>query len=453
MESFPPRKRLKTEFTSTTNVSNENNGSESTDVKLALLASLFPDAGQDLLLDCLVANDGSVDATCSALSEQDLSQTGRVTKASSKTQTSLFSYGVKSSGNLPQGVVSQKPVTKKGKTLHLYSPEDIARHTPCSVVHNFLPPEDARELLLELLEESRSFSRHEFQLFDTPVQSPHSSAFYVSSLEEQRQQQSEYLYNGRFLNDVRQMTPLLGRVSSIVQGSVNNQIQKRIQTFYPDGQKLKYQSPREWVPNVAVVNCYDGPRESVGYHSDELTYLGPRAVIGSLSLGVTREFRIRKVVPPDDEQGTNIAGSDSAKATVTAPASLLSQGDIQGQIAIHLPHNSLLVMHAEMQEEWKHSINSIQSISPHPISANKRINVTYRWYRDSFHPRNTPRCRCGMPCVLRCVQRKRENRGRYMWMCYAGFAPGKSSCSFFKWADFNQDGDPIWDDSNSKELK
>ena len=35
---------------------------------------------------------------------------------------------------------------------------------------------------------------------------------------------------------------------------------------------------------------------SVGYHSDQLTYLGPHAVIGSLSLGVAREFRVRKIV-------------------------------------------------------------------------------------------------------------------------------------------------------------
>lgn len=83
----------------------------------------------------------------------------------------------------------------------------------------------------------------------------------------------------------------------------------------------------------------------VGYHCDQLTYLGPRAVIGSLSLGVAREFRVRKITARD-ETGVEGLKRSAEKAT--------SRADAEGQIAIHLPHNSLLVMHAEMQEEWKH---------------------------------------------------------------------------------------------------
>jgi alkylated DNA repair dioxygenase AlkB len=41
----------------------------------------------------------------------------------------------------------------------------------------------------------------------------------------------------------------------------------------------------EWRANVAAVNCYNGPKESVGFHSDQLTYLGPYPTIASLSLG------------------------------------------------------------------------------------------------------------------------------------------------------------------------
>src|SRR5438045_2000007 len=131
------------------------------------------------------------------------------------------------------------------------------------------------------------------------------------------------------------------KISIKVQEAVNLEIQRRIRDFYPDGKKLKYQSPDPWKPNTAFVNCYDGPKENVGYHSDQLTYLGPRAVIGSLSLGVAREFRVRRVVPRDSDG----PGADDTRA------------DREGQIAIHLPHNSLLVMHAEMQEEWNHSIH------------------------------------------------------------------------------------------------
>ena len=254
------------------------------------------------------------------------------------------------------------------------------------------------------------------------------------------------------------------RVSSNVKTAVNSEISKRIKTHYPQGKKLQYQSQDEWIPNAAFVNCYSGGAESVGFHSDQLTYLGPRAVIGSLSLGVAREFRVRRIVARDGGGEVNEASKDNLRA------------DAEGQIAIHLPHNSLLVMHAEMQEEWKHSIHPAATIAPHPVSGNKRINVTYRHYKESFHPkyanyikheiiltmfrRFTPRCHCNIATVLRCVQRKKENRGRYMWMCHAGNTPGKEgsvsltalstseanlfSCSFFKWAQFDDDGNPPW---------
>ena len=199
-------------------------------------------------------------------------------------------------------------------------------------------------------------------------------------------------------------------VSGIVQSAVNQEIAKRIKYSYPNGKKLKYQSPHEWKPNAAFVNCYAGGSESVGYHTDQLTYLGPRAVIGSLSLGVAREFRVRKIVARDDDE---------------LAESKIQRGDAEGQVSIHLPHNSLLIMHAEMQEEFKHSINPAPRIDPHPIAGNKRINVTYRYYRESFHPKYTPRCKCGVATVLRCVQRQKANRGRYMWMCHAGYTAGK----------------------------
>lgn len=228
------------------------------------------------------------------------------------------------------------------------------------------------------------------------------------------------------------------KVSSKVEDAVNSEIAIRIRDHYPDGKKLRYQSPNRWFPNAAFVNCYDGGAESVGYHSDQLSYLGPRAVIGSLSLGVAREFRVRKVTSrEEDDSNRNITKGGSGDRSDR------SRADEEGQIAIHLPHNSLLVMHAEMQEEWKHSIHPSATVDPHPVAGNKRINVTYRWYRESFHPRYTPRCRCGIATVLKCVQKRKENRGRYMWMCQAGGIPGKQSCGFFEWAEFTDDGEPL----------
>ena len=29
-------------------------------------------------------------------------------------------------------------------------------------------------------------------------------------------------------------------------------------------------------------------------------------------------------------------------------------------------------------------------------------------------------------------------------MCYVGNVPGKDGCTFFEWAEFDDDGNPIW---------
>ncbi|KAI1505294.1 hypothetical protein F5X99DRAFT_276929 [Biscogniauxia marginata] len=407
---------------------------ESTDVKLAMLASLFPNFGQEPLIEALLTHDGSVEAASASL-VNDEPEPARKRRAGAVVgyQASLRSFAPRSStDDRSTSPKKAKLLSKKGTTLRLYDPEDIAEHTPCSIIHNFLPQDEADDLLREMLDEAKSFEKITFKLFDNIVQSHHTSSFYVATEAEINTQKHDYFYNGVRLKDVRQITPQLLRVRPRVQDAVNKEIQYRIATRYPGGKKLKYQSPDPWSPNAAFVNCYNGPQENVGYHSDHLTYLGPRAIIGSLSLGVAREFRVRRIVPKDTDNN---------------PA---DDPDAEGQISIHLPHNSLLVMHAEMQEEWKHSIAPTQAIDPHPIAGNIRINVTYRDYKPIFNPKYTLRCKCSLPAILRTVQRKKENRGRYFWMCHGGNAPGREHCSYFEWAEFDDDGNPSWDKARYK---
>lgn len=402
---------------------------DSTEIKLACLASLHPEISHHVLLDALLLSEGSVESASENLSAYTAEPSPRKKVSVSRVvgyQSSLTGL-IRPSDSITNGA-SVKPLTKKGKTAFLYSPQDVETHTPCSIIHNFLSKTEADALLEELLNEATTFGRDRFQLFDRTVESPHSMSFFVNSIKDMQEQKTSYVYNGTRITDIRQSPPEMLKVSDKVAAAVNSEIQRRIKNFYPAGQKLKYQSPDPWKPNTAFVNCYDGPQESVGYHSDQLTYLGPRAVIGSLSLGVAREFRVRRIVPNDPK--SDAKGSTSA--------------DTQGQISIHLPHNSLLVMHADMQEHWKHSIAPASAIDPHPLAGNKRINITYRYYKDTFHPKYTPKCNCGVPTVLRCVQKKAENLGRYMWMCHSGYTPGQKGCSFFKWAEFDDDGEPPW---------
>ena len=428
MDAFVSRKRRRIEPRSDDDNNNYNNNcdhdpdSDSTDFKLAVLASLHPAVDEGTLLEALLAADGVVEHASAALAPQGPSPRKR--SAAIGYQSSLSAYRLAPAAAGP----ATKALVRKGKTLYLYSPADVESHTPCSIVHNFLPPDQADALLLELLDESPSYDSLDFKLFDRVVKSPHTFCFYVNSLAEAEDQKTEYIYDGRRVDDVRQSTPEMLRACPQVEHVVNREIQRRIDDFYPGGMKLKYQSPAPWKANTAFVNCYDGPRECVGYHADQLTYLGPRAVIGSLSLGVAREFRVRKIVAEDDVHRRENG----------------SLADAQGQISIHLPHNSLLIMHAEMQEEWKHSIAPAQAIDPHPLAKNKRLNITYRYYKDNLHPKVTPKCRCGVPTVLRCVTKQKANRGRYMWMCHTNYVPGQEGCSFFQWAEFDDDGEPPW---------
>ncbi|KAF1963234.1 hypothetical protein CC80DRAFT_530144 [Byssothecium circinans] len=428
MDAFVSRKRRRVE---PAKVTHQEDAEESTDFKLAVLASLHPSIDESTILEALLASDGIVKQASDVLAPCT-SQPSTPRKRPVGYQSSLSAFGV----TPIRTALAKKPLVQKGKTLHLYCPEDVEKFTPCSLLLNFLPTDQADALLLELLGEAPSYSSLEFKLFDKVVKSPHSFGFYVNSLADVQRQKTEYIYDGRKVEDVRQSTPEMLKACPQVQEAVNGEIQRRIRDFNPGGKKLTYQCPGQWLANTAFVNCYDGPKEHVGYHSDQLNYIGPRAVIGSLSLGVAREFRVRKVLAEDDQYRKDDG----------------SIADAQGQIAIHLPHNSLLIMHADMQEEWKHSIAPAQSIDPHPLAQNKRLNITYRYYKDNLHPKYTPRCHCRIPCVLRCVTKK-KTRGRYMWTCHAHYVPGQDGCSFFRWADFDDDGEPPWAQGNMKEAK
>lgn len=188
---------------------------DSTEVKLATLASLHPFVEQSFLLDILLANQGSVEDASRALSNPDSCSSPSKPKpaahASNSYQSSLLNF----SKATPDAAT--KALTKRGRTLHLYSPEDVEAHTPCSIIHNFLPAEEANDLLKELLEEVPTFKSASFKLFDNYVQSPHTACFYVQSVDEERRQKTEYLYNGAYLTvcDLRCHVSLLRRGKNI----------------------------------------------------------------------------------------------------------------------------------------------------------------------------------------------------------------------------------------------
>lgn len=169
---------------------------ESTEVRLAILSSLHPDFPQEALLDVLLAHDGSVvEASASLFAPSpDICLTPSKKSASTVgSQTSLRTFATPST--LPKdgapALKKSKLLSRKGATLHLYDAHDIAEHTPCSIIHNFLPSALANDLLKEMLEESQSFEKITFKLFDNVVSSPHTSSFYVESYDEMEKQKIE----------------------------------------------------------------------------------------------------------------------------------------------------------------------------------------------------------------------------------------------------------------------
>ena len=97
-------------------------------------------------------------------------------------------------------------------------------------------------------------------------------------------------YNGRQTEAPLQFPPAMEEACTIIERVVNAEMHKRqrfplewagdtVQDEDALGQKII------WRANVAAANCYEGGKESVGPHSDQLTYLGPYPTIASLSLG------------------------------------------------------------------------------------------------------------------------------------------------------------------------
>ncbi|GJJ71923.1 hypothetical protein EMPS_04280 [Entomortierella parvispora] len=304
------------------------------------------------------------------------------------------------------GVDESSSSTPRIKPLILYKPEDVAKNCPCTLIFNVLPKDLSNRLLKVMLEDSETWNRNRWWLFERMVESPHKTSYFADR-EDDLEEVAGWTYNGRKQDPPRQFLPEMNEAKMIVRDIVNDLRKSR--TIHP------YEVQGPWKCNVAAVNHYAHSKESVGWHADKLTYLGPRPTIGSLTLGATRFFRIRKVVP-------------DAKNPDTA-----SQ-----MISIALPHNSLLVMWPPMQEEWKHEVPTQATVTPHPISGTARINITYRLRREGFSPQETPVCQCGVAMVLRCVFKNKANYGKYFYMCYAAGSQEGKTCGQFQWVDMEK---------------
>lgn len=117
MEPVHKRQRLSSDTMQAVSMSGEHD-EDTTDIKLAILASLHPDRSQEVLLDYLLAYDGSVDAATTALCAPEKSDKPRK-RHTIGYQSSLSSFA-RSSLSANDSSTSVKALTRKGRTLHLY---------------------------------------------------------------------------------------------------------------------------------------------------------------------------------------------------------------------------------------------------------------------------------------------------------------------------------------------
>ncbi|KAG0029739.1 hypothetical protein BGZ82_007745 [Podila clonocystis] len=334
--------------------------------------------------------------------------------SSSQPASTLTSSPFSSASNLPSlndrlrwkdSIDDSTKPRERIRPLVLYNPEDVAKHCPCTLIHNVLDKDLASRLLQVMMVESETWNRNRWWLFERIVESPHKTSYYAEDNHDLAEV-SGWTYNGKKQDPPRKFLKEMDEAKLVVRRIVNEL--RATRDLHP------YEEQGEWKCNVAAVNHYAHSKESVGWHADKLTYLGPRPTIGSLTLGATRFFRIRKVVP--DVKNPDTAGQ---------------------MISIALPHNSLCIMWPPMQEEWKHEIPAQATVTPHPIRrvGTARINITYRLRRPGFAPEDTPVCKCGVAMVLRCVFKNKANYGKYFYMCYAAGSQEGKSCSEFHWVD------------------
>ncbi|KAJ3281465.1 hypothetical protein HK104_011460 [Borealophlyctis nickersoniae] len=422
------------------------------DEKLAVLMTVFESVDPQKLAAALAENDGDVDKTVNALlapspaahptnpkqKKRAVSITNFFDPTSSKRRAAdTPSTTAQTSPSFPSPVSTSPSASEPLKNafeILRNSPQvegplppkqltasSISEHVPCELIYDALPKELADVLLGRMLQEAESWEIHRFVLFEKEVASPHTSSFYTEPVPAHSSSaetgdslpDTEYYYGGRKQADVRIMPPEAARARDIVEQIVNERMDAR-----DGGKRHEAEIVGRWKANVVLGNCYRGGAQAVGPHMDKLTYLGPRPTIGSLTLGATRPFRIRRIARP--------GGPPSQTYNVL------------------LPHNSLLIMFPPMQEEYRHEVPKIQPtrLTPHPLSRDTRINLTFRASRREYRE-SIPLCRCGNPSELRCVIKQEGNLGRYFHMCGGGGNPDRGidvghNCGFFQWLDLEE---------------
>lgn len=366
-----------------------------TDRKVDVLKEDYPGIEADTLIELLAACDGSVTATRSMI-DGSFPTPQQKRKAGALYQTSITSLLAPVSK-----YKKLKAVSSGKKVITLNTVEEVDQHlSPYVSFHkSFLPPDLANRILKYLMTQTDKVSPNEFYLFDNLCKANHSLGFFHTP-------DLDTVYQNLIYNGKKSRSNLYNKdfedVSRFVKDFMNNNI-------IPNVKRLPFQSTETWNSDVCVVNYYENLSNNLDWHSDRMSHIGPHNFIVSISLGATREFRLRK----NYTDGT----------------------DLSPIYSIVIPHNSMVIMQAGCQEEYRHCVNSLRTaLQVNPVSGAARFNLTFRFYPLQFI-KQLPRCDCNLTMTLRRSFKSIETRGKYFWSCENKYQ--NKDCGCFYWANFD----------------
>lgn len=190
-------------------------------------------------------------------------------------------------------------------------PSSLSDLPDCDIrlTEEFLDAEEAWEIYHILMEET-PWKQDNVTVFGKTYPQPRLTALYDIH-------GKSYTYSGLTLNPLP-FTPLLERL------------------------RLKVQRESEAEFSTCLLNLYRDGQDSNGWHADNEKALGTNPVIASLSLGATRQFKLKH------------------------------RDDTSLRTSMPLTHGSLLLMQGQTQHRWLHQIpKTRKEVTP-------RINLTFR---------------------------------------------------------------------------
>lgn len=131
--------------------------------------------------------------------------------------------------------------------------------------------------------------------------------------------------------------------------------------------------------NAIIVNFYQDGKDSISYHADDETFLGPLPTIASISLGSSRDFYLRRKFSVESKPSTQQFYTKGSGPAASRPTEKMRLDD-----------GDLVVMRGKTQAEWEHSI-------PKRANAGGRINITFRRVVSVKGTNNFQRYNRGLP--------------------------------------------------------